>query len=127
MVLVVVFPGADEDLDTYDQLQAGGDGLYGHAIATGAFLLSAATNVALEIIKLRLTPSAYPQAADHGQDVVLSVKPPSPPAGSTRWCRPMALDRALEAAREFAGLNQQPHVATTLRNGTDAAARRRRN
>jgi len=108
----------------------------GHAIAMGAFLLSSgdhrvaahAYNIqanevaigmvipyaALEILKLRLTRSAYQQAAGlaktfFGETAVAAgfvdeiVMPE------------MVLSRAEEAAREFAGLNQSAHAATKLR------------
>ncbi len=113
----------------------------GHAIAMGAFLLSSgdhrvaahAYNIqanevaigmtipyaALEIMKLRLTRSAYQQAtglaktffgetaltAGFVDEIVLPE---------------MVLSRAEEAAREFAGLNQQAHVGTKLRARADA-------
>ena len=113
----------------------------GHAIAMGAFLLSSgdhriaapAYNIqanevaigmtipyaALEIMKLRLTPSAYQQAAGlaktfFGETAVAAgfvdeiVMPD------------MVRDRAVEAAREFATLNQKAHAATKLRTRADA-------
>ncbi len=113
----------------------------GHAIAMGAFLLSSgdhrvaahAYNIqanevaigmtipyaALEIMKLRLTQSAYQQAAGlaktfFGETAIASgfideiVLPE------------MVLSRAEEAAQEFAGLNQQAHAATKLRARADA-------
>jgi enoyl-CoA hydratase len=112
----------------------------GHAIAMGAFLLSSgdhrvaahAYNVqanevaigmtipyaALEIMKLRLTRSAYQQAtglaktffgetalaAGFVDEIVLPE---------------MVVSRAEEAAREFAGLNQNAHAATKLRARAD--------
>jgi enoyl-CoA hydratase len=115
----------------------------GHAIAMGAFLLSSgdhrvaahAYNIqanevaigmtipyaALEIIKLRLTQSAYQQAtglaktffgetalaAGFVDEIVLPE---------------MVVSRAEEAAREFAGLHQHAHVATKLRARADALA-----
>ncbi len=113
----------------------------GHAIAMGAFLLSSgdhrvaahAYNIqanevaigmvipyaALEIMKLRLTPSAYQQAAGlaktfFGETAVAAgfvdeiVLPE------------MVLNRAEEAAREFAGLHQHAHSGTKLRARADA-------
>ncbi|GBE66765.1 enoyl-CoA hydratase [Mycobacterium sp. MFM001] len=113
----------------------------GHAIAMGAFLLSSgdhrvaapAYNIqanevaigmtipyaALEVMKLRLTPSAYQQAAGlaktfFGETAVAAgfideiVMPD------------VVVERAVEAAREFAGLNQKAHAATKLRTRADA-------
>lgn len=116
----------------------------GHAIAMGAFLLSSgdhrvaapAYNIqanevaigmtipyaALAIMELRLTPSAYQQsaglaktffgetavAAGYIDDIVLPD---------------MVIDRALEAAREFANLNQKAHAATKLRTRARALSR----
>ncbi|SPM28927.1 crotonase/enoyl-CoA hydratase family protein [Mycobacterium terramassiliense] len=113
----------------------------GHAIAMGAFLLSSgdhrvaahAYNIqanevaigmvipyaALEIMKLRLTQSAYQQAvglaktffgetalaAGFVDEIVLPE---------------MVVDRAEEAAREFAGLHRHAHAATKLRARADA-------
>ena len=115
----------------------------GHAIAMGAFLLSSgdhrvaahAYNIqanevaigmiipyaALEIMKLRLTRSAYQQAtglaktffgetalaAGFVDEIVLPE---------------MVLNRAEEAAQEFAGLHQHAHAATKLRARADALA-----
>jgi enoyl-CoA hydratase len=115
----------------------------GHAIAMGAFLLSSgdhrvaahAYNIqanevaigmiipyaALEIMKLRLTKSAYQQAtglaktffgetalaAGFVDEIVLPE---------------MVLNRAEEAAQEFAGLHQHAHAATKLRTRADALA-----
>src|ERR1700745_1082311 len=115
----------------------------GHAIAMGAFLLSSgdhrvaahAYNIqanevaigmiipyaALEIMKLRLTRSAYQQAtglaktffgetalaAGFVDEIVLPE---------------MVVKRAEEAAREFAGLHQHAHAATKLRARADALA-----
>lgn len=112
----------------------------GHAIAMGSFLLSSgdhrvaahAYNVqanevaigmtipyaALEIMKLRLTPSAYQQAtglaktffgetalaAGFVDEIVLPE---------------MVVSRAEEAAQEFAGLHQHAHAATKLRARAD--------
>lgn len=112
----------------------------GHAIAMGAFLLSSgdhrvaapAYNIqanevaigmtipyaALEIMKLRLTPSAYQQAAGLAKTFF----------GETALAAgfvdeivlpDMVRDRAVEAAREFAGLNQKAHAATKLRTRAD--------
>ncbi|EUA14294.1 enoyl-CoA hydratase, EchA3 [Mycobacterium kansasii 732] len=116
-------------------------GCTGHAIAMGAFLLSSgdhrvaahAYNIqanevaigmtipyaALEIMKLRLTPSAYQQAAGLAKTFF----------GETALAAgfideialpEVVLSRAEEAAREFAGLNQQAHAATKLRARADA-------
>jgi enoyl-CoA hydratase len=113
----------------------------GHAIAMGAFLLSSgdhrvaahAYNIqanevaigmtipyaALAIIQLRLTQSAYQQAAGLAKTFF----------GETALAAgfideivlpDMVLSRAEEAAREFAGLNQQAHAATKLRARADA-------
>lgn len=113
----------------------------GHAIAMGAFLLTSgdhrvaahAYNIqanevaigmtipyaALEIMKLRLTPSAYQQAAGLAKTFF----------GETALAAGLideialpevVLSRAEEAAREFAGLNQQAHAATKLRARADA-------
>jgi enoyl-CoA hydratase len=113
----------------------------GHAIAMGAFLLSSgdhrvaahAYNIqanevaigmtipyaALAIMKLRLTRSAYQQAAGLAKTFF----------GETALAAgfideivlpDMVLSRAEEAAREFAGLNQQAHAATKLRARADA-------
>src|SRR6201981_2566414 len=108
----------------------------GHAIAMGAFLLSSGDHrvaahaysiqanevaigmtipyAALEIMKLRLMPSAYQQATGlaktfFGETAVAAgfvdeiVLPE------------MVVSRAEEAAREFAGLHQHAHAATKLR------------
>jgi enoyl-CoA hydratase len=113
----------------------------GHAIAMGAFLLSSgdhriaapAYNIqanevaigmtipyaALEVIRLRLTPSAYQQATGlaktfFGETAIAAgfldeiVLPE------------MVLSRAEEAAREFATLNQHAHAATKLRTRAEA-------
>ncbi|MBS4728740.1 crotonase/enoyl-CoA hydratase family protein [Mycobacterium sp. SM1] len=113
----------------------------GHAIAMGAFLLASgdhriaapAYNIqanevaigmtipspALEIMKLRLTPSAYQQAAGlaktfFGETAIAAgfldeiVLPE------------MVLRRAEEAAREFATLNRHAHAATKLRTRAEA-------
>lgn len=113
----------------------------GHAIAMGAFLLTSgdhrvaahAYNIqanevaigmtipyaALEIMKLRLTPSAYQQAAGLAKTFF----------GETALAAgfideialpEVVLSRAEEAAREFAGLSQQAHAATKLRARADA-------
>jgi enoyl-CoA hydratase len=113
----------------------------GHAIAMGAFLLSSgdhrvaapAHNVqanevaigmtipyaALEIMKLRLTPSAYQQAAGLAKTFFGET------AIAAGWLDEivlpdMVLSRAEEAAREFATLNQRAHAATKLRTRADA-------
>jgi enoyl-CoA hydratase len=115
----------------------------GHAIAMGAFLLSSgdhrvaahAYNIqanevaigmtipyaALEIMKLRLTQSAYQQAAGLAKTFF----------GETALAAgfvdeivmpEMVVSRAEEAAREFAGLHQHAHAATKLRARADALA-----
>jgi enoyl-CoA hydratase len=112
----------------------------GHAIAMGAFLLSSgdhrvaahAYNIqanevaigmtipyaALEILKLRLTRSAYQQAAGLAKTFF----------GETALAAgfvdeivlpEMVLNRAEEAARGFAGLHQHAHAATKLRARDD--------
>src|ERR1700760_3729699 len=113
----------------------------GHAIAMGAFLLASgdhrvaapASNIqanevaigmtipyaALEIMKLRLTRSAYQQASGLAKTFF----------GETALAAgfideivlpEVVVDRAVEAAREFAGLNQRAHAATKLRARADA-------
>src|SRR5438270_10284749 len=113
----------------------------GHAVAMGAFLLASgdhrvaahAYNIqanevaigmtipyaALEIMKLRLTQSAYQQAAGLAKTFF----------GETALAAgfvdeivlpEMVRSRAEEAAQEFAGLNQQAHAATKLRARADA-------
>src|ERR1700730_544804 len=115
----------------------------GHAIAMGAFLLSSgdhrvaahAYNIqanevaigmvipyaALEIMKLRLTRSAYQQAAGLAKTFF----------GETALAAgfvdeivlpEMVVSRAEEAAAEFAGLQQHAHAATKLRTRADALA-----
>jgi enoyl-CoA hydratase len=113
----------------------------GHAIAMGAFLLSSgdhrvaapAYNIqanevaigmtipyaALEVMKLRLTPSAYQQAAGLAKTFFGET------AVAAGWLDEIVLpeavlDRAAEAAREFATLNQQAHAATKLRTRAQA-------
>lgn len=113
----------------------------GHAIAMGAFLLSSgdhrvaapAYNIqanevaigmtipyaALEVMKLRLTPSAYQQAAGLAKTFFGET------AVAAGWLDEIVLpeavlDRAAEAAREFATLNQQAHTATKLRTRAEA-------
>ena len=113
----------------------------GHAIAMGAFLLASADHrvaahayniqanevaigmtiplAALEIMKLRLTPSAYQQSAGLAKTFFGET------AVAAGWIDEvvlpdMVLDRALEAAREFTTLNQQAHLATKLRARADA-------
>ena len=121
----------------------------GHAIAMGAFLLASgdhrvaapAYNIqanevaigmtipysALEVMKLRLTPSAYQQAAGLAKTFFGET------AVAAGWLDEivlpdMVLSRAEEAAREFATLKQQAHAATKLRTRADAlAAYSRRN
>lgn len=113
----------------------------GHAIAMGAFLLSSgdhrvaapAYNIqanevaigmtipyaALEVMKLRLTPSAYQQSAGLAKTFFGET------AVAAGWLDEIVLpemvrDRAEEAAREFATLNQQAHAATKLRTRAEA-------
>jgi enoyl-CoA hydratase len=113
----------------------------GHAIAMGAFLLSSgdhrvaapAYNIqanevaigmtipyaALEIMKLRLTPSTYQQAAGLAKTFFGET------AIAAGWLDEivlpdMVLDRAEEAARELATLNQRAHAATKLRTRATA-------
>jgi enoyl-CoA hydratase len=115
----------------------------GHAIAMGAFLLSSgdhrvaapAHNVqanevaigmtipyaALEIMKLRLTPSAYQQATGLAKTFFGET------AIAAGWLDEvvlpdMVLSRAEEAAREFATLDQRAHAATKLRTRAKALA-----
>jgi enoyl-CoA hydratase/carnithine racemase len=113
----------------------------GHAIAMGAFLLSSgdhrvaapAYNVqanevaigmtipyaALEIMKLRLTPSAYQQATGLAKTFFGET------AIAAGWLDEIVLQdivrsRAEEAAREFATLDQRAHAATKLRTRAEA-------
>lgn len=113
----------------------------GPAIAMGAFLLCSgdhriaahAYNIqanevaigmtipwaALEILKLRLTRSAYQQAAGLAKTFFGET------AIAAGFVDEIALpevlvSRAEEAAREFANLNQQAHAATKLRARADA-------
>jgi enoyl-CoA hydratase/carnithine racemase len=113
----------------------------GHAIAMGAFLLSSGDHrvaahsyniqanevaigmtipyAALEIMKLRLTPSAYQQAAGLAKTFFGET------AVAAGWVDEIVLPeavhrRAEEAAREFATLNQQAHAATKLRTRAEA-------
>lgn len=115
----------------------------GHAIAMGAFLLSSgdhrvaapAYNIqanevaigmtipyaALAVMRLRLTPSAYQQAAGLAKTFFGET------AIAAGWLDEIVLpevvlSRAEEAAREFATLNQQAHAATKLRARADALA-----
>src|SRR3984893_3472763 len=115
----------------------------GHAIAMGAFLLASgdhriaapAYNIqanhgaigmtvpyaALEIMKLRLTRSAYQQAAGLAKTFFGET------ALAAGWLDEivlpgMVLSRAEEAARDFATLKQQAHAATKLRSRADALA-----
>ncbi|HLR99211.1 MAG TPA: crotonase/enoyl-CoA hydratase family protein [Mycolicibacillus parakoreensis] len=115
----------------------------GHAIAMGAFLLCSgdhrvaapACNIqanevaigmtlpyaALAIMKLRLTPSAYQQS------VGLAKVYFGEAALAAGWIDEVVLpevvlERAEEAAREFAGLNQRAHAASKLRAREDALA-----
>jgi enoyl-CoA hydratase len=113
----------------------------GHAIAMGAFLLSSgdhrvaapAYNVqaneiaigmtipyaALEVMKLRLTPSAYQQASGLAKTFFGET------AIAAGWLDEIVLpdivrSRAEEAAREFATLDQRAHAATKLRTRAEA-------
>jgi enoyl-CoA hydratase/carnithine racemase len=113
----------------------------GHAIAMGAFLLSSgdhrvaapAYNVqanevaigmtipyaALEIMKLRLTPSAYQQASGLAKTFFGET------AIAAGWLDEIVLpdivrSRAEEAAQEFATLDQRAHAATKLRTRAEA-------
>ena len=116
----------------------------GHAIAMGAFLLASgdhrvaapAYNIqanevaigmtipysALEVMKLRLTRSAYQQAAGLSKTFFGET------AVAAGWLDEIVLpdivlSRAEEAAREFAAtLKQQAHAATKLRTRADALA-----
>lgn len=113
----------------------------GHAIAMGAFLLCSgdhrvaahAYNIqanevaigmtipyaALEILQLRLTQSAYQQSA--GLAKIFFGETALAAGFVDEIVLPeMVLDRAEEAAREFAGLNHQAHAATKLRARADA-------
>jgi len=115
----------------------------GHAIAMGAFLLSSgdhrvaahAYNIqanevaigmiipyaALEIMKLRLTRSAYQQATGLAKTFFGEI---ALAAGFVDEIvlPEMVLNRAEEAAQEFAGLHQHAHAATKLRTRADALA-----
>ncbi|RFD26263.1 crotonase/enoyl-CoA hydratase family protein [Mycobacterium uberis] len=113
----------------------------GHAIAMGAFLLSAgdhrvathAYNIqanevaigmtipyaALAIMQLRLTPSAYQQATGLAKTFFGET------ALAAGFVDEIVLpevvcSRAEEAAQELAGLNQPAHLATKLRTRADA-------
>jgi enoyl-CoA hydratase len=115
----------------------------GHAIAMGAFLLASgdhrvaapAYNIqanevaigmtipyaALEVMKLRLTRSAYQQAAGLAKTFFGET------AIAAGWLDEivlpdMVLSRAEEAAREFATLKQPAHAATKLRTRAEALA-----
>jgi enoyl-CoA hydratase len=115
----------------------------GHAIAMGAFLLASgdhrvaapACNIqanevavgmtlpyaALEVMNLRLTRSAYQQAAGLAKTFFGET------AIAAGWLDEivlpdMVLSRAEEAAREFATLKQQAHAATKLRTRANALA-----
>jgi enoyl-CoA hydratase len=113
----------------------------GHAIAMGSFLLCSgdhritapAYNIqanevaigmvmpyaALEVVKLRLTRSAYQQA------VGLANVYFGESAKAAGWVDEVVpaekvLERAEEAAREFANLNQSAHAASKLRARAEA-------
>ncbi len=115
----------------------------GHAIAMGAFLLCSGDHriaapgyniqanevaigmvlpyAALEVMKLRLTPSAYQQA------VGLAKVYFGEAAQAAGWIDEIALpeavlERAEESAREFANLNHRAHLESKLRARADALA-----
>ncbi|MGA9493857.1 MAG: crotonase/enoyl-CoA hydratase family protein [Mycobacterium sp.] len=115
----------------------------GPAIAMGAFLLASgdhriaahATSIqanevaigmtipysALEVMKLRLTPSAYQQATGLAKMFFGET------AVAAGWVDEivlpdMVLSRAEEAAREFVALKQHAHLGTKLRTRADALA-----
>jgi enoyl-CoA hydratase len=115
----------------------------GHAIAMGAFLLASGDHrisapgyniqanevaigmtipyAALEVMKLRLTRSAYQQSATLAKTFFGET------AVASGWIdeivmHDMVLSRAEEAAREFATLKQHAHVGTKLRTRADALA-----
>src|ERR1700744_6062992 len=115
----------------------------GHAIAMGAFLLASGDHriaapgssiqanevaigmtipySALAVMKLRLTRSAYQQAAGLAKTFFGET------AVAAGWVDEivmpdMLLSRAEEAAREFATLKQHAHVGTKLRTRADALA-----
>jgi enoyl-CoA hydratase len=113
----------------------------GPAIAMGAFLLCSgdhriaahAYNIqanevaigmtipwaALEMMKLRLTRSAYQQAAGLAKTFFGETALAAGFIDEIAFPE-VVLSRAEEAAREFAGLNQQAHAATKLRARADA-------
>ncbi len=115
----------------------------GHAIAMGAFLLCSgdhrvaahAYNIqanevaigmiiphaALEILKLRLTQSAYQQATGLAKSFFGETALAAGFVDEIAMPE-MVVDRAEEAAREFAGLHQRAHAATKLRARADALA-----
>jgi enoyl-CoA hydratase len=115
----------------------------GHAIAMGAFLLCSgdlrvagpASNIqanevaigmilpyaALAIMRLRLTPSAYQQSVGLARAYFGET------ALAAGWLDEIVLpeavlDRAEEAAREFADLNQPAHLTSKLRARADGLA-----
>jgi enoyl-CoA hydratase len=115
----------------------------GHAIAMGAFLLASGDHrisapgyniqanevaigmtipyAALEVMKLRLTRSAYQQSATLAKTFFGET------AVASGWVdeivmHDMVLSRAEEAAREFATLKQHAHVGTKLRTRAEALA-----
>jgi enoyl-CoA hydratase len=74
---------------------------------------------ALEIMKLRLTPSAYQQASGLAKTFFGET------AIAAGWLDEIVLpdivrSRAEEAAREFATLDQRAHAATKLRTRAEA-------
>ncbi|CPR11853.1 enoyl-CoA hydratase [Mycobacterium bohemicum DSM 44277] len=115
----------------------------GHAIAMGAFLLCSgdhrvaahAYNIqanevaiglvipyaALEVMKLRLTPSAYQQATGLAKAFFGETALAGGFVDEIVFPE-MVVSRAEEAAREFAGLHQRAHAATKLRARADALA-----
>jgi enoyl-CoA hydratase len=115
----------------------------GHAIAMGAFLLCSGDHriaapgyniqaneiaigmvlphAALAVMKLRLTPSAYQQAAGLAKVYFGEA------AQAAGWIDEIALpelvlERAEEAAREYANLHQRAHLECKLRARADALA-----
>lgn len=112
----------------------------GPAIAMGAFLLCSGDHriaahsasiqanetaigmtipyAALEVLKLRLTPSAYQQAAGLAKTFFGESALAAGFIDETDM-PDLVLARAEESARQFAGLNQNAHAATKLRARAD--------
>lgn len=115
----------------------------GHAIAMGAFLLASGDHriaapgcniqanevaigmvlpyAALEVVKLRLTPSAYQQSVGLAKVFFGEA------ALAAGWIDEIALpeavlERAEESAREFANLHRGAHLASKLRARADTLA-----